>query len=148
YIVADSTMIGPDDEKYYSEKIVRLPNSFFPYDNRTEVFDAPNREQAGLPEAGFVFCCFNQNTKIIPIIFDIWMRLLGQVEESVLWLSKPTDETQKNLRKEAEARGVRADRLIFAERLPSMGNHLARYKLADVFLDTQPYGAHTTACDA
>ena len=101
----------------------------------------------GLPDTGFVFCCFNNNYKTTPDIFDQWMRMLKQVEGSVLWLLEDNAAAAKNLKSEAAARGVSAERLIFATRLP-LDEHLARHRLADLFLDTLPYNAHTTASDA
>src|SRR5262249_44147441 len=101
----------------------------------------------GLPENKFVFCCFNNNWKITPAIFDVWMRLLRETEESVLWLLGDNPGAEKNLRREAEGRGIDASRLVFAPRL-ALDAHLARHRLADLFLDTLPYGAHTTASDA
>ena len=107
----------------------------------------PSRAEAGLPDAGFVFCCFNNNYKITPDVFDVWMRLLQRVTGSVLWLLEDNAVASRNLRLEAEARGVRADRLVFAARmLPP--DHLARHRLAELFLDTLPCNAHTTASDA
>ena len=105
------------------------------------------RKEAGLPEEGFVFCCFNNNHKISPEMFEIWMRLLKTVEGSVLWLLQDNSAVPRNLKREAEARGVAADRLIFAPRVDPP-DHLARQKLAGLFLDTLPYNAHTTASDA
>jgi predicted O-linked N-acetylglucosamine transferase (SPINDLY family) len=107
----------------------------------------PTRAEAGLPESGFVFCCFNHNWKITPPLFDIWMRLLHQVEGSVLWLLEGNAGIRANLGKEAAARGVAPERLIFAGRT-TPEKHLARQRLADLFLDTLPYNAHTTASDA
>ena len=101
----------------------------------------------GLPEHAFVFCCFNNNWKITPAIFDVWMRLLHQVEGSVLWLFRDNEGAEQNLRKEAQRRGIDPSRLVFARRLP-LDEHLARHRLADLFLDTLPYNAHTTASDA
>src|SRR5262249_42315050 len=102
---------------------------------------------AGLPDSGFVFCCFNNSYKILPDTFAIWMRLLKAVEGSVLWLLEDNPTAAKNLRREADARGVDPTRLIFAPRAP-LDEHLARHRLADLFLDTLPYNAHTTASDA
>ena len=107
----------------------------------------PTRQEMGLPEHAFVFCCFNNNWKITPTIFDIWMRLLHQVEGSVLWLLGDNEGAERNLRKEAQRRGIDPSRLVFAGRLPP-AEHLARHRLADLFLDTLPYNAHTTASDA
>jgi predicted O-linked N-acetylglucosamine transferase (SPINDLY family) len=106
-----------------------------------------DRAAAGLPESGFVFCCFNNNFKILPEVFDIWMRLLRAVDGSVLWLLEDNPAAARNLRREAEARGVSHQRLVFAPRV-DLEVHLARHRLADLFLDTLPYTAHTTASDA
>src|SRR2546423_7072759 len=102
---------------------------------------------AGLPPHGFVFCCFNNNYKIAAPVFDVWMRLLAKVEASVLWLFRDNTSVERNLRNEAQRRGIDPDRLVFADRLPN-ADHLARHRLADLFLDTLPYNAHTTASDA
>jgi predicted O-linked N-acetylglucosamine transferase (SPINDLY family) len=107
----------------------------------------PSRAEMKLPETGFVFCSFNNNYKIVPEVFDIWMRLLKNVEGSVLWLLEDNAAVSRNLKSEAEAQGVRADRLVFAARMP-LPDHLARHRLADLFLDTLPCNAHTTASDA
>jgi protein O-GlcNAc transferase len=148
YIVADQTLIPEDKRRYYSEQIIYLPHTYQPTDNQRELSDKRfTREQMGLPEDGFVFCCFNNNYKISPREFDIWMRLLGKVEGSVLWLFKSSNMAQHNLRKEAQARGVDPSRLVFAEMAPQP-EHLKRQKLADLFLDTFNYNAHTTASDA
>jgi predicted O-linked N-acetylglucosamine transferase (SPINDLY family) len=108
----------------------------------------PSRTQASLPETGFVFCCFNNSFKITPDIFAVWMRLLGSVEGSVLWLSAANPSAVVNLRGEAERRGVAGDRLVFAPRLPRNEDHLARLRLADLFVDTLYFNAHSTAADA
>ncbi len=148
YIVADGTVIPEEHQSYYSEKIVRLPGSYQCNDSKRAIAEtAPTRAEAGLPETGFVFCCFNNNYKITPEIFGIWMRLLHDVKGGVLWLLEGNAAALRNLRNEAAARGVDADRLIFAPR-QSLENHLARHRLADLFLDTLPYNAHTTASDA
>jgi predicted O-linked N-acetylglucosamine transferase (SPINDLY family) len=115
---------------------------------RAAISRLPSRHEAGLPESGFVFCCFNGNYKIAPQIFDVWMRLLRGVAGSVLWLPKPNDAAANNLRREAEARGMDAERIVFAPFVTETADHLARLALADLFLDTLPYGAHSTACDA
>jgi predicted O-linked N-acetylglucosamine transferase (SPINDLY family) len=108
----------------------------------------PSRAEAGLPESGFVFSCFNNTVKFTPDLFDVWMRLLRNVEGSVLWLSRGTATAQANLRREAEKRGVAGDRLVVAPRVARNEDHLARVRLADLFLDTLYYNAHTTAADA
>jgi predicted O-linked N-acetylglucosamine transferase (SPINDLY family) len=148
YLIADSVVIPDEQRAFYTENIVYLPDSYQCNDSRRRFADqAPSRKEAGLPETGFVFCCFNHNYKIMPEIFDIWMRLLACVEESVLWLLEDHPAATSNLRREAEARGVSSHRLIFAKRAP-LDQHLARLQNADLLLDTLPYGAHTTASDA
>ena len=148
YIVADPIVIPEDKRQHYSEQIMYLPHTYQPNDNtRTVSQKVQTREDMGLPSDGFVFCCFNNNYKISPKEFDIWMRLMGKVEGSVLWLLKSNKWTEHNLKREAEARGLSADRVIFAERVEN-SEHLARHRLADLFLDTFNYNAHTTASDA
>jgi predicted O-linked N-acetylglucosamine transferase (SPINDLY family) len=125
-----------------------LPGTYQCNDAKRRIADeAPSRAACGLPETGFVFCCFNNNYKIAPAIFAIWMRLLAQVESSVLWLLADNPAAMRNLRVCAQAHGIASERLIFAERT-SLEQHLARHARADLFLDTLPYGAHTTASDA
>ncbi|HWU82736.1 MAG TPA: tetratricopeptide repeat protein, partial [Methylophilaceae bacterium] len=148
-IVADEVIIPPSHEAHYSERVLRLPAPLLPRDNRLEVpGEVPDRAAAGLPPTGFVFCAFNNHYKISPAVFDVWMRLLAKVEGSVLWLSDTSDLVKRNLRKAAEQRGVDGDRIIFAPRTARLEDHLARHALADLFLDTHPYNAHTTASDA
>ena len=148
YLIADGTLIPAARQQDYSEKIAYLPDSYQVNDRKRAIADqAFSREDWGLPRAGFVFCCFNNNYKITPGTFDGWMRILQQVDDSVLWLLEDNTTAARNLRKEASARGVRAERLIFAGRMPPP-EHLARHRLADLFLDTLPYNAHTTASDA
>ena len=148
YIIADPTVIPASDQRYFSEKIVYLPNSYQANDSKREISDRIfTRVEAGLPETGFIFCCFNNNYKITPGVFDCWMRILKQVEGSVLWLVEDNASAAANLRKEAATRGVNPERLVFAKRI-SLPEHLARHRLADLFLDTLPYNAHTTASDA
>jgi predicted O-linked N-acetylglucosamine transferase (SPINDLY family) len=148
YLVADRTLIPESQQQHYSEKIVYLPDSYQVNDSRRSISDkAYTRAEEGLPEAGFVYCCFNNNYKITPGLFDVWMRILDRVEGSVLWLLEDNPGAGSNLRKEAARRGISPERLIFAERKPPT-EHLARHRLADLFLDTFPYNAHTTASDA
>lgn len=148
YIIGDKDLIAEGDEVFYAEKVVRLPDSYQVNGaRRVKSVNLPGRADAGLPESGFVFCCFNGNYKITPDVFDIWMRLLNRVEGSVLWLLEGNATASRNLRLEAEARGVHAERLIFAPRMPP-SDHIARQALADLFLDTLPCNAHTTASDA
>jgi protein O-GlcNAc transferase len=150
YIMGDRTLIGEADRQHYSEKVVYLPDSYMPNDRGRRIAEhRPSRAEAGLPPDGFVFCSFNRAAKLLPETFDIWMRLLNKVEHSVLWLADPGRPVAiQNLRREAQARGVAADRLIFAPYLPRAEDHLARLPLADLFLDTEPYNAHATAADA
>ena len=148
YLIADRHIVPPAHEAAYSEQIVRLPDSYQVNDRRRRVAErTPSRAEAGLPEQGFVFCSFNNNFKIRPALFDVWMRLLRTVEGSVLWLLQDNAAAAANLRREAEARGIAASRLVFASRVP-LDVHLARHPLADLFLDTFPFNAHTTASDA
>ena len=148
YIVADPVLIPGDKRKYYSEQIIYLPNTYHPTDNTRFISEKSiARQDVGLPSKGFVFCCFNNNYKISPKEFDIWMRLLSKVEDSVLWLLSSNRWAQQNLMQEAETRGISAERLVFAERVPH-AEHLARQRLADLFLDTFNVNAHTTASDA
>jgi len=147
YIIGDPHVTPFALASAMSEKIVQLPDSFWPTDPMTPQPEPLSRAQAGLPQDAFVFCCFNSNHKIRPAIFDIWMRLLKDVEGSVLWLLEGNASIRGNLASEAAARGVAQNRLVFAGRTSS-DRHLARQKLADLFLDTLPYNAHTTASDA
>jgi predicted O-linked N-acetylglucosamine transferase (SPINDLY family) len=148
YLLADRIVIPDRDKAYYDEAIIHLPDSYQCNDSRKRVDEqTPSRKQLGLPERGFVFCCFNSNYKIMPEIFEIWMRLLHSVPGSVLWLFEENASAADNLRSEAQARGIAAERLVFAKRVP-LHTHLARLKQADLVLDTLPYGAHTTASDA
>jgi predicted O-linked N-acetylglucosamine transferase (SPINDLY family) len=148
YIVADKTVIPPESQQHFSEKIVYLPHSYQVNDSKRKISDKVfTRTELGLPESGFVFCCFNNNYKIVPATFDGWMHLLRTVDGSVLWLLEDNPTAAKNLRKEAELRGVNPSRLVFAKRM-TLEDHLARQRVADLFLDTSPCNAHTTASDA
>lgn len=147
YLVADACLISKDQQQYYSEKIIYLP-SYQVNDRHREIADKVfTRKEVGLPDQAFVFCCFNNIYKITPATFDSWMRILKAVDNSVLWLLDPNQTASNNLKKEAAARGVDANRLIFGKPLPSP-EYLARYRVADLFLDTLPYNAGTTASDA
>ncbi|MBU4433694.1 MAG: N-acetylglucosamine transferase [Alphaproteobacteria bacterium] len=147
YIIGDPWIIPPEHEHYYSEAVRRIP-CYQPNDRKRVVAEArPTRAEAGLPEDGFVFCCFNGPQKITPFAFDRWMEILKRTPGSVLWLLETHPETAARLREQARARDVDSDRLVFAPKQPNPV-HLARYPLADLFLDTAPYGAHTTASDA
>jgi protein O-GlcNAc transferase len=144
-VLADRIALPADQQAFFSEKIVHLPDCYQANDATRIVPPAPTRAEAGLPESGFVFCCFNNSWKIAQPMFDIWMRLLSQTDGSLLWLLDGPHAD--NLRAEAKARGVDPGRLVFAPRLPPE-QHLARHQLADLFLDTLPYNAHTTCSDA
>jgi predicted O-linked N-acetylglucosamine transferase (SPINDLY family) len=143
-------MVIPEQNRiYYAEQVVYLPHSFMPTDGtRAIAKNTPTRTEAGLPETGFVFACHNTLHKIGPDMFDIWMRVLRAVEGSVLWLASPEPSATGNLLREAKVRGVAPERLIFAPRLQQIEDHLARLSLATLFLDTLPYNAHATTCDA
>jgi predicted O-linked N-acetylglucosamine transferase (SPINDLY family) len=147
YIVADRLVIRPEDQAFYSEKIAYLPHSYQVNDDSVAIAAAPAREALGLPPAAFVFCCFNATYKITPQVFDVWMRLLAQVPASVLWLVDHGPAGTRNLRAAARERGIDPQRLVFAPRA-GHAQHLARQRRADLFLDTLPYNAHTTASDA
>jgi predicted O-linked N-acetylglucosamine transferase (SPINDLY family) len=148
YIIADPVVIPAEARPHYSEKTVWLPDTFQVNDNRKEIAEVGrSRVELGLPEQGFVFCCFNNSYKITPAEFAIWMRLLQQVAGSVLWLAEADPVATANLRQEATRRGVDASRLIFTERMP-LADYLASYRQADLFLDTFGYNAGTTASDA
>jgi protein O-GlcNAc transferase len=149
YLIADKFIVPEGARDFYTEQLVYLPNCFQPNDTNREVAsNTPTREECGLPEHGIVFCAFNTHYKIAPPVFDLWMRLLSRVEGSVLWLACCNDTVKVNLRQQASNKGVRPERIVFAERTQELKDHLARHRLADIFLDTWPYNAHTTASDA
>lgn len=148
YTVADKIIIPVDQRDDYMGKVAYL-SCYFPASRPvTSGLEVPTRTSSGLPEEGFIYCCFNAAYKITPDLFDIWMRLLLKTPNSVLWLSSSSDECMKNLQAEARARGVDDSRLIFAKRVEKIEDHLLRLSMADLFLDTFYYNAHTTACDA
>lgn len=148
YLIADEIVIPPTSREHYVEKIAYMPHSYQANDAKRIISERQfSRSELGLPEQGFVFCCFNNNYKITPQTFDSWMRVLSAVKESVLWLIEDNPLAANNLKAEAEKRGVSPERIIFASRLP-LPEHLARHRNADLFLDTLPYNAHTTASDA
>jgi predicted O-linked N-acetylglucosamine transferase (SPINDLY family) len=147
YLIANTTIIPPGHQCHYAEKIIYL-RTYQANDSQRVISDKRfSREELGLPRTGFVFCCFNASYKIVPEVFDCWMRILRQVEDSVLFLLADNVTAQRNLIKEAVKRGVAADRLVFGRRLP-VPEYLARYRTADLYLDTLPYNAGTTASDA
>jgi len=148
FIIADKILIPSELQSCYSEKVVYLPNSYQVNDRKRLISDRqPTKQELGLPEKGIVFCCFNNNYKILPKTFEGWIRVLKAVEGSVLWLLQDNSLAAENLKKEAEKQGVASDRLVFAERLP-LPEHLARHRQVDLFLDTFPCNAHTTTSDA
>jgi len=148
YLIADRVVIPEASRRHYAEKIVYLPNSYQANDSKRRMSDRPmDRAEFGLPAEAFVFCCFNNNYKITPSTFEAWVRILKRVPGSVLWVLEDNPQASANLIKEAVQRGVSERRLIFTGRMP-LSEHLARHRLADLFLDTLPYNAHTTASDA
>ncbi len=148
YVIADATVIPEEHRQFYTEQVIWLPHCYQVNDDRRRIAETmPTRRDHGLPNSAVVFCCFNNVHKIMPQMFDIWMRLLRAVDGSVLWLLATNPDAVANLKLEAQARGVLPDRLVFAPVLPH-SDHLARLQLADLVLDTLPYNAHTTASDA
>jgi len=146
--VTDATCSPPGGEAHFAERLVYVPGSYQVNDRAQAIADAvPSRAECGLPERGFVYCCFNQTYKIEPALFDVWMRILGCLPGSVLWLFRSHAQAEANLRREAERRGIDPARLVFAPKLPK-AEHLARHRHADLFLDTLRVNAHTTASDA
>jgi predicted O-linked N-acetylglucosamine transferase (SPINDLY family) len=149
YVLADATVLPFDQQPFFTEKIVHLPDCYHLSDTTRSVApDVPVRSRLGLPATAPVFCCFNQSYKITAAVFEVWTRLLARIDGSVLWLSPMNALATANLRREAAARGVDPDRLVFAPHVERIEDHLARHRRADVFLDTLPYGAHSTAIDA
>lgn len=148
YIIADQIIIDKNDTQFYEEKILLMPNCYQVNDSKRRISDKNfTKYELGLPEDVFIFCCFNNNYKITPEIYDVWMEILKNIDKSILWLLEDNEYAVKNLKKEAEKRGVGQDRIIFSQRM-DLPEHLARHKQADLFLDTYPYNAHTTASDA
>jgi predicted O-linked N-acetylglucosamine transferase (SPINDLY family) len=148
YILADRFVIPEEHHSYYTEKVVYLPDTYQVNDSKRIIADrTPARAGAGLPEQGFVFCSFNNNYKISPSVFEVWMRLLDEVEGSVLWLYESNAAAMRNLRKQAAERGIAPERLVFAPKI-KLEDYLARHRLADLALDTLPYNGHGTTSDA
>jgi protein O-GlcNAc transferase len=148
YIIADQIVIPNHQQEFYSEKIVYMPHSFQANDRGRSISEKIfTRAEHGLPQDGFVFCCFNSSNKIIPPLFDIWMRILNRIDNSVLWLVANDKTVEQNLRNEAAARSINPARLVLAPRIP-YPEHLARLSLANLFLDTEPFNAGTSASDA
>ena len=147
YLLADAVVAPLEHASFYTENIVRLPDCYLPPSARPIADTVMSRQEAGLPSDGFVFCAFNNSFKILPEVFSSWMRILSQVKGSVLWLRGDSKVLQSNLRREAQARGIDPERIVFAPYVGAKA-HFARLALADLFLDTAPYNAHTTASDA
>ncbi|MBX9848794.1 MAG: tetratricopeptide repeat protein [Rhodocyclaceae bacterium] len=148
YLIADEYVVPESAQAFYTEKLAYMPDSFFVPNVASISEQAITRADEGLPEGGIVFCCFNNSFKITPDLFKVWMRILDRVEGSVLWLSRVNGVVEANLKREAVASGIDPERLIFAQRRESRADHLRRLQLADLFLDTFYYNAHTTASDA
>ena len=148
-MIADRIVVPTKYHQYYTEKLAYLSNCYMPHDSKRQISDRVfTREELGLPATGFIFCCFNNIYKIMPQTFDSWMRILRDVDNSVILFSAADSTAISNLQKEASVRGVNPGRLVFAQRLPLLSDHLARHRAADLFLDTSPYNAHTTSIDA
>jgi protein O-GlcNAc transferase len=149
YVFADRVVVPEAEQNLYREKIAWLPDSFMGPDSKRAISpETPSRAEEGLPESGFVFSAFSNSYKVAPQIFDVWMSLLRDIDGSVLWISQFDAKAMANLRREAQARGIAPERLIFARRVEHNHDHLARLRLGDLFLDTAPLGAHSTICDS
>jgi predicted O-linked N-acetylglucosamine transferase (SPINDLY family) len=147
YLIADSFIIPADQESNYAERVLRMPHCYQPNDRQRPIGQSLDRAGYGLPETGFVFCSFNQGYKIAPEVFACWMDLLRRSPDSVLWLLAENRWTTENLHRAAQNHDIDPGRLVFAPKVP-LADHLARYRVADLALDTFPYGSHTTASDA
>ena len=149
YLIADRHVIPPEHQEFYTEKILYMPDTYLPTDRALKIAETtPTRDACGLPEKSIVLCSFSHDYKISPPLWRVWMSLLDKVPDAVLWLVARNEDTKANFRNAAEMSGISGKRLVFAERVPRVEDHLARYRLADLFLDTWPYNAHTTAADA
>jgi predicted O-linked N-acetylglucosamine transferase (SPINDLY family) len=140
YLIADKTVAPDEDQPFFSEKLIHLPHTYFPADPDRAIAATSSRAEAGLPESGFVFCCTNNSWKITRPVFAVWMRLLGQLPGSVLLLKAAPADVRANLEREAASHDIGAERLTWAGDIP-LAEHLARYRAADLFLDTLPYNA-------
>jgi predicted O-linked N-acetylglucosamine transferase (SPINDLY family) len=148
YIIADKIIIPKENQKFYSEKILYLPDTYQPNDSKKVISDYQfSKNELGLPDNKMIYCCFNNSFKINPKTFSSWMEILRSVDGSVLWLLADNPSNESNLVMEAAKHGISKERLVFANRV-SLPMHLARHRQADLFLDTLPYNAHTTASDA
>ena len=149
YIIADRYIIPPEYKTFYTESVVYLPHTFQVNDTKRQIaVRTPSRAELKLPDTGFIFCCFNNNFKITPEIFDVWMRLLNKVDDSVLWLLESNPAVSRNLREAAKCRNIAPERLVFSLYTKDHSDYLARYRVADLFLDTLPFNAGGTASDA
>ena len=148
YIIADNFTIPYGDQEYYTEKVIRVPDCFMPHDSTRPCPVQPSRNDCGLPDGAFVFCNFNNSYKITHEVFTIWCRLLHAVPNSILWLAASNPQAERNLLNSAEKQGLNSERIIYAGKLPQIEEHLARMQCADLFLDTNPYNAHSTCSDA
>ncbi|MDC3028571.1 hypothetical protein OA177_01485 [Candidatus Pelagibacter sp.] len=148
YIVLDDKLICEDNKKFFSESLIVLPDTYQPNEDKKEIDNKVlTKDELGLPKSNFVFSCFNSHQKIMPNIFEVWMNILKKKNNSVLWLLKDNDISEKNLKMQAKNYKVNPERLIFADHLP-LDQHLSRLRLADLVLDTFPYNAHTTCSDS
>ena len=148
YLIADKNTVPPELIKYYSETIIHLPKCYLPRDSKITLLESSkDRLNYGLPMVGRIICCFNHDYKITPVVFQVWMEILKEFEDCTLWLMKLNEDAEKNLSKVAMQYGVDPSRIIYASRVQEVEEHLARYKLADLFVDTYPYNGHTTASD-
>ncbi|WP_298873099.1 tetratricopeptide repeat protein [uncultured Bradyrhizobium sp.] len=147
YVMADRIIVPEAEQKHYAEKVIYLPDSYQATDAKRSLAIVPARREVGLQDDAFVYCAFNRTSKITPVMFDVWMRLLAKTAGSVLWLLDGDPIAKENLKREAVARGIAAERIVFAPHAPPDA-HLARHQLADLYLDTLPYNAHTAASDA
>lgn len=147
YLIADPIVIPDEHANFYVERIARLPHCYLPMDSTQIIADAPSRAEAGLPENAFVFCSMNNRYKFNPRVFDVWCHLLNRIPGSCLWLKHPNGQAADNLVREAAARGVSAERIVFASFAASRADHLARLQLADVALDPSPYNSHSSGID-
>lgn len=148
YLIGDPVITPLDHAGCFSETLALLPNCYLPADSTRSLADPPSREAAGLPTTGFVFCSFNNSFKYNPGVWDLWCSILAEAPDSVLWLSAPSAAAQERLRAETASRGVSPERIVFASRTPTLGEHLARLQLADLALDPFPYNSHSTGLDA
>jgi predicted O-linked N-acetylglucosamine transferase (SPINDLY family) len=148
FIIADDVVVPSMATAWYAEEVIRLPHCYLPFDRDRSLGIAVDRRSVGLPDDAIVLCGFSSAYKISQEIFDVWLSLLDAVPNSVLWLRGGNATMEENLRGRARSRGVAADRIMFAAFAPRMDEHLARLQLADLFLDTTPYNAHTTGAEA